>query len=208
MRIRSLAFTLLLCGKLFGNVENVEFLAEYNCDNLMISEYSDQDRMAIWQYKYLEYPIEKFTKEQWEVLLSGNASYAFQDGSAHIDWNTDRSIIFKAIEKKFERLSSWTDAEVWYTVVQTEYGSPNGLFFRLTERIPYMLSNERRNREIKLIDENEVTPKLTHTAVIISVDCNGKAYIKNQTTGTLAACEQFVERNMESGTFFKIMERK
>ena len=27
MRIRSLAFTLLLCGKLFGNVENVEFLA-------------------------------------------------------------------------------------------------------------------------------------------------------------------------------------
>lgn len=152
--------------------------------------------------------IEKFTKEQWEVLLSGSASYAFQDGSAHIDWNTDRSIIFKAIEKKFERLSSWTDAEVWCTVVQTEYGSPNGLFFRLTERIPYMLSNERRNREIKLIDENEVTPKLTHTAVILSVDCNGKAYIKNQTTGTLAACEQFVERNMESGTFFKIMERK
>ena len=27
MRIRSLAFALLLCGKLFGNVENVEFLA-------------------------------------------------------------------------------------------------------------------------------------------------------------------------------------
>ena len=140
--------------------------------------------------------VEKFTKEQWEVLLSGNASYAFQDGSAHIDWNTDRSIIFEAIEKKFERLSSWTDAETWYTVVQTEYKSPNGLFFRLTERITYMLSNRRRSREIKLIDENEVTPKLTHTAVILSVDRNGKAYIKNQTTGTLAACEQFVERNI------------
>lgn len=153
--------------------------------------------------------IGKFTKEQWEVLLSGNASYAFQNGIAHtISWNTDRSIIFKAIEKKFERLSSWTDAETWYTVVQTEYKSPNGLFFRLTERTPYMLSNASRRWEIKLIDENEVTPKLTHTAVILSVDCNGKAYIKNQTTGTLAACEQFVERNMESGTFFKIMERK
>ena len=153
--------------------------------------------------------IEKFTKEQWEVLLSRNASYAFQNGIVYYNgWNTDRSIIFKAIEKKFERLSSWTDAEVWYNVVQTEYKSPNGLFFRLTERIPYMLSNASRRWEIKLIDENEVTPKLTHTAVILSVDCNGKAYIKNQTTGTLAACEQFVERNMESGTFFKIMERK
>ena len=50
------------------SIENVEFLAEYNCDNLMISEYSDQDRMAIWQYKYLEYPIEKFTKEQRERI--------------------------------------------------------------------------------------------------------------------------------------------
>ena len=152
--------------------------------------------------------IEKFTKEQWEVLLSGNSSYAFQDGSAHIDWNTDRSVIFMAIKKKFERLSSWTDEETWYAVVQTEYKSPNGLFFRLTERIPRSISSGSRHVEIKLIDENEVTPKLTHTAVIISVDCNGKAYIKNQTTGTLAACEQFVERNMESGTFFKIMERK
>ena len=153
--------------------------------------------------------IEKFTKEQWEVLLSRNASYAFQNGIVYYNgWNTDRSIIFKAIEKKFERLSSWTDDEVWYNVVQTEYKSPNGLFFRLTERIPNMHSHVPSRWKIQLIDENDVTPKPTHTAVIISMDCNGKAYIRNQKTGTLAACEQFVERNMECGLFSKIMERK
>lgn len=50
------------------SIENVEFSAEYNCDNLMSSDYSNQDRMAIWQYKYLEYPIEKFPKEQRDKI--------------------------------------------------------------------------------------------------------------------------------------------
>lgn len=50
------------------SIENVEFLAEYNCDDLMSLDYSNQDRMAIWQYKYLEYPIEKFAKEQREKI--------------------------------------------------------------------------------------------------------------------------------------------
>lgn len=50
------------------SIENVEFLAEYNCDDLMVSNYSSEDRMAIWQYKYLEYPIEKFSKIQREKI--------------------------------------------------------------------------------------------------------------------------------------------
>lgn len=50
------------------SIENVEFLAEYNCDNIIELPYSSQDRMAIWQYKYLEYPIEKFPKEQREQI--------------------------------------------------------------------------------------------------------------------------------------------
>lgn len=50
------------------SIENVEFLAEYNCDNLLMSAYSSEDRMAIWQYKYLEYPMEKFSKSQREAI--------------------------------------------------------------------------------------------------------------------------------------------
>lgn len=46
------------------SIENAEFLAEYNFDDLTLSNYSSEDRMAIWQYKYLKYPIEKFKKEQ------------------------------------------------------------------------------------------------------------------------------------------------
>ena len=31
------------------SIENVEFLAEYNCEDLINSIYSNEDRMAIWQ---------------------------------------------------------------------------------------------------------------------------------------------------------------
>ena len=50
------------------SIENVEFLAEYNCEDLINSIYSNEDRMAIWQYKYLSYPIEKFSKIQREKI--------------------------------------------------------------------------------------------------------------------------------------------
>ena len=62
----------LMNGKLWSNItisiENVEFLAEYNYDDLNSFLYSSEDRRLIWQYKYLNYPIEKFTKEEKNVI--------------------------------------------------------------------------------------------------------------------------------------------
>lgn len=51
------------------SIENVEFLAEYNCDDLMYSRYSSEERIAIWQYKYLKYPIERFTKNVRNAII-------------------------------------------------------------------------------------------------------------------------------------------
>lgn len=50
------------------SIENVEFLAEYDCDELINSIYSNTDRMVIWQYKYLDYPMEKFPKEIRKII--------------------------------------------------------------------------------------------------------------------------------------------
>lgn len=50
------------------SIKNINFLAEYNCDNLLTSKYTSEDRMIIWQYKYLNYPIEKFNKEQRKII--------------------------------------------------------------------------------------------------------------------------------------------
>lgn len=50
------------------SIENVEFLVEYNYDNLLNSTYTSEDRRNIWKYKYLDFPIEKFTKLERETL--------------------------------------------------------------------------------------------------------------------------------------------
>lgn len=49
-------------------VRDTNFIVEYNDDKLRNSKYTSDDRMAIWQYKYLEYPMEKFNKEQRTII--------------------------------------------------------------------------------------------------------------------------------------------
>lgn len=58
----------ILWSNITISIENVEFLAEYNCEDLINSNYSSEDRMAIWQCKYLEYPLERFSKKQKEII--------------------------------------------------------------------------------------------------------------------------------------------
>lgn len=50
------------------SIKNVNFLAEYNCENLLSSKYTSDDRIAIWQYRYLDFPLEKFSKEQRKII--------------------------------------------------------------------------------------------------------------------------------------------
>ena len=50
------------------SIENVEFLVEYNLDDLNNSLYTNDDRRMIWKYKYLDYPIEKLDKDERKIL--------------------------------------------------------------------------------------------------------------------------------------------
>lgn len=157
--------------------------------------------------KELAKNIEYFTREQWEVILSSKTDLAFQDGIAHISWNTGRSIIFKAIENNFKRLASWRTPETWDDKVTVEYAAPNGMYFRLIKEIPHVFSNGNYHYHIQIIDEKDLTPICTHTAVILGISADGTAYIVSQRTGTLGDCEKFIETHLTTDSFFKIMER-
>lgn len=50
------------------SIENFKFHIEYNYENLLASHYTNYDRHIIWQYKYLELPIEKLSKKDREML--------------------------------------------------------------------------------------------------------------------------------------------
>ena len=50
------------------SIENVEFLVEYNDDDLENSIYNSEDRRVIWNYKYLDYPVEKLNRRERKIL--------------------------------------------------------------------------------------------------------------------------------------------
>lgn len=50
------------------SIENLKFKVEYNYENLEKSNYSDYDRHIIWQYKYLNLPIERLSKKDRTML--------------------------------------------------------------------------------------------------------------------------------------------
>ena len=164
--------------------------------------------------KELAKHIKDLTRKQWEFILSTDMAGFFQNGEWGHNWNTDRSILLQAIKNEFEKLNSWRTQAPCFDSYVAEYKSPTGVYFRIVSLrivsyIPRSGSNGNSRCLISLINEDELNPKYTHTVVILGIDNDGGGvYIKDQCTGTLTMCEKFIENNLESGYFFKIVERK
>lgn len=50
------------------SIENLKFYVEYDYEDLETSYYSNYDRHIIWQYKYLDLPIERLSKKDRKML--------------------------------------------------------------------------------------------------------------------------------------------
>lgn len=50
------------------SIENFKFYVEYNYENLENSQYSSYDRHIIWQYKYLDLNVERFSNRDRKML--------------------------------------------------------------------------------------------------------------------------------------------
>ena len=57
-----------LWSNLTISIEKMKFTVEYNYDDLLGSKYSSYDRHIIWQYKYLQYSMERLTKKDQNML--------------------------------------------------------------------------------------------------------------------------------------------
>lgn len=58
--------------KLWSNItisiKNLKFNVEYNYEDLSKSSYTSYDRHIIWKYKYLDFPVERLSKKDREML--------------------------------------------------------------------------------------------------------------------------------------------
>lgn len=50
------------------SIENQIFQVEYDYENLYLSKYTNHDRNVIWKYKYLDFPLQKLSKEDRVML--------------------------------------------------------------------------------------------------------------------------------------------
>ena len=49
-------------------IDSTKFQIEYKYENLLNTEYSNNDRHVIWKYKYLGEPLEKFTRKEQKMI--------------------------------------------------------------------------------------------------------------------------------------------
>ena len=145
------------------SIENVDFLVEYNCDNLITSEYSNKDRRLIWEYKYLDYPMEKIKKEQREIINKYLAEeergmhkiiiYSETFYQDHIHNNIQYDINKKTEEVKYIKEDDFimlpNEANTEY--IYNDYTSD-------TREKSLIIKNRKRNKkEMEYIDDDENT---------------------------------------------------
>lgn len=59
---------LKLWSNLTISIENLKFNIEYDYEDLNMSKYTNEERHIIWNYKYLDFPIERLSKKDRKML--------------------------------------------------------------------------------------------------------------------------------------------
>lgn len=60
-------------------IEGTKYFVEYNYDDLINSEFDNYSRHIIWRYKYLDMPIESYTKKEREIIDRYFESYEYRN---------------------------------------------------------------------------------------------------------------------------------
>jgi len=129
--------------------------------------------------------FDELTENQWREILNNNHDL-FQNGIPHISWNTDRSGIFRAINKNYKSYTGDSWDETWYHVIVLYYRFKSGIVIRLKKEEPISWSSGAQTRySVSIVSEDKLPKVNTHTAVIFSVNKTyGKVNIVEQYTGT------------------------
>lgn len=60
-------------------MEGTKYLVEYNYDDLISSEFDNYSRHIIWRYKYLDIPIESYSKKERKIIDRYFESYEYRN---------------------------------------------------------------------------------------------------------------------------------
>ncbi len=72
------------------SIENCKFNIEYKYENLLGSKYSSLDRHIVWKYKYLDLPIERFSKRERNMI----EHYLFDEKFSNVELKKDVQSVY------------------------------------------------------------------------------------------------------------------
>lgn len=147
--------------------------------------------------------VAEFTQEQWETILSSEFNALFQTGIPHISWRNDREQILYRLLEVYKPKPFSTYSESWWDVRKYSIQTATGVCLELTIEEPRSFSGGSCHYHIRIV--KEVTPVPTHRAILIGINKDTRAYIKEQFAGTQDECENWVAKKIHNDLFFKIM---
>lgn len=86
-------------------IEGTKYFVEYNYDDLINSEFDNYSRHIIWRYKYLDVPIESYTKKEREIIDRYFDSY---------EYRTSNTVIYE--ENIYEKLVTKNKVTIYDSV--------------------------------------------------------------------------------------------
>lgn len=169
-----------------NNFKEQRALLQQHLPGIDISSLDCYDEIEMEICKHLK----ELSEEQWKVVLDRKFDNLFQNGIPHISWNTDRSHIFREIERLYKPLASEVYDETWYRVTERYYEVLPKFYLKLKYESSRSLSGSS-HQHIFITSE---VPIYSHSAAIILLDKDGAFHILDQMTGTEEACKFFIVR--------------
>ena len=108
------------------SIEQTKFIAEFRYENLINSRYDNNDRHVIWRYKYLNEPVEKFTRKDRKMIQEYLMDERFKNENTYIyQENIYKVDKHNSIEYNKNRINEETNEDEKIEKILNKYQSKN-----------------------------------------------------------------------------------
>lgn len=129
------------------SIENCKFNIEYRYENLLGSKYSSYDRHIVWKYKYLNFPIERFSKRERNMI----EHYLFDEKFSNVELKKDVQSVYN---QKINNIIDYNKEEV-----VNDYIGKHMKESHYNEEIPQYMKNWQEQKSKYETEEKEFKSK-------------------------------------------------
>lgn len=174
-------------------MEGTKYFVEYNYDDLINSEFDNYSRHIIWRYKYLDIPIESYTKKEREIIDRYFQSYEYRNSNTVIyEENIYEKLLAKNKVTIYDSVESHDDY-IKKTVMLESNSQTKNQLVAIEDSIEdnsksnhagknkvFEIQNPVKNQLLKNFKLRDYNEEKANISVVKILDQNGNNSTKNQ----------------------------